>query len=93
MLNYWNYPYFSKRLEILKFFIFIIIIIMPVTLKDVQNRINRVMNLILKKISDDIKKREKRIPTEEEVIKIYEKRRAEHEKYVAKLAKKQATVT
>ena len=62
------------------------------TLKDVQNRINRVMKLILKKIADDIKKREKRIPTEDEVIKIYEKRRAEHEKYVTKLAKKQAFV-
>jgi hypothetical protein len=62
---------------------------MTVTLKDVKNRINRVKELILKKISDDIKKREKRIPTEEEVTKIYEKRRAEHEKYVAKLAKKQ----
>ena len=62
------------------------------TLKDVQNRINRVMKLILKKIADDIKKREKRIPTEDEVIKIYEKRRAEHEKYVAKLTKKQAVV-
>ena len=50
------------------------------------------MKLILKKIADDIKKREKRIPTEAEVIKIYEKRRAEHEKYVTKLAKKQAFV-
>lgn len=63
---------------------------MPVTLEDVKNRINRVKKLILKKIADDIKKKEKRIPTEEEVIKIYEKRRAEHEKYVEKLAKKQA---
>jgi hypothetical protein len=62
---------------------------MSVTLEDVKNRINRVKKLILKKISDDIKKREKRIPTEDEVIKIYEKRRAEHEKYVEKLAKKQ----
>lgn len=65
---------------------------MTVTLEDVKNRINRVMKLILKKISDDIKKKEKRIPTEEEVIKIYEKRRAEHEKYVKKLSKKQAVV-
>ena len=41
------------------------------TLKDVQNRINRVMKLILKKIADDIKKREKRIPTgDEETIAI-----------------------
>jgi hypothetical protein len=63
---------------------------MPITLKDVKNRINRVKKLILKTIVDDIKKKEKRIPTEEEVIKIYEKRRAEHEKYVTKLAKKQA---
>ena len=62
------------------------------TLADVQNRINRVKKLILKKISEDIKKREKRIPTEEEVTKIYEKRRAEHEKDVAKLTKKQAVV-
>ena len=60
-----------------------------VTVEDVKNRINRVKKLILKKISDDIKKREKRIPTEEEVIKIYEKSRAEHEKYVEKLSKKQ----
>jgi hypothetical protein len=65
---------------------------MTVTLKEVKNRINRVKELILKKISDDIKKKEKSIPTEEEVIKIYEKRRAEYEKYVAKLAKKQAVV-
>lgn len=63
-----------------------------VNLEDVKNRINRVKKLILKKIADDIKKREKRDPTEEEVIKIYEKRRAEHEKYVEKLSKKQATV-
>jgi hypothetical protein len=61
---------------------------MSVTLEDVKNRINRVKELILKKISDDIKKREKRIPTEEEVIKIYEKRRAEHEKYVKQLVKR-----
>ena len=60
-----------------------------VNLKDVKNRINRVKKLILKKIADDIKKIEKRYPTEEDVIKIYEKRRAEHEKYVEKLAKKQ----
>ena len=65
---------------------------MPVTLEDVKNRINRVKKLILKKIADVIKKKEKRIPTEEEVIKIYEKRRAEHEKYVEKLAKKQMVV-
>jgi hypothetical protein len=63
-----------------------------VTLDDVKNRINRVKKLILKKISDDIKKKEKRIPTEDEVIKIYEKRRAEHEKRVAELEKKQAIV-
>jgi hypothetical protein len=58
---------------------------MSVTLEDVKNRINRVKKLILKKIADVIKKEEKRIPTEEEVIKIYEKRRAEHEKYVKQL--------
>ena len=61
-------------------------------IEDLKNRINRVKKLILKKIADDIKKKEKRIPTEEEVVKIYEKRRAEHEKYVAKLAKKQEFV-
>ena len=65
---------------------------MPVTVEDVRNRINRVKKLILKKIADDIKKIEKRVPTEEEVIKIYEKRREEHEKYVEKLSKKQAVV-
>jgi hypothetical protein len=62
------------------------------SLEDVKSRINRVKKLILKKIADDIKKKEKRIPNEDEVVKIYEKRRAEHEKYVAKLSKKQAVV-
>jgi hypothetical protein len=60
----------------------------PVTIEDINNRINHVKNLILKKIADEIKKKEKRIPTEDEVIKIYEKRRAEHEKHVSELEKK-----
>ena len=60
--------------------------------KSIKSRINRVKNLILKKISDDIEKKEKRIPSKEEVIAIYEKRRAEHEKKVAELEKKQAVV-
>jgi hypothetical protein len=64
-----------------------------IILEDDKNRINRVKKLILKKIADDIKKKEKRIPTEDEVIKIYEKKRAEYEKYVAKLAKNQKYMT
>jgi hypothetical protein len=62
------------------------------SIEELKSRINRVKKLILKKIADDIKKKEKRIPTEDEVVKIYEKRRAEYEKYVAKLAKKQEFV-
>jgi len=60
--------------------------------KSIKSRINRVKNLILKKISDDIEKKQKRIPSKEEVIAIYEKRRAEHEKKVAELEKKQEAV-
>ena len=60
--------------------------------KSIKSRINRVKNLILKKISDDIEKKEKRKPPKEEVIAIYERRRAEHEKKVAELEKKQAVV-
>lgn len=60
--------------------------------KSIKSRINRVKNLILKSISDDIEKKQKRIPSKEEVIAIYEKRRAEHEKKVAELEKKQAVV-
>ena len=60
--------------------------------KSIKSRINRVKNLILKKISDDIEKKQKRIPSKEEVIAIYEKRRAEHEKKVAELEKKQAVI-
>ena len=58
-------------------------------LEDIKNRINHIEKLILKKIFEDIKKKEKRIPSNEEVIKIYKKRRAEYEKYTSKLAKKQ----
>ena len=47
---------------------------------------------ILKKISDDIEKKQKRIPSKEEVVAIYEKRRAEHEKKVAELNKKQEVI-
>ena len=64
----------------------------PVTIEDINNRINHVKNLILKKIADDIIKKEKRIPSNEEVIKIFEKRRAEHEKYVSELEKKQSFI-
>ena len=64
----------------------------PSNYKGIKSRINRVKNLILKKISDDIEKKEKRIPPKEEVIAIYEKRRAEHEKRVAELNKKQEVV-
>ena len=60
--------------------------------KSIKSRINRVKNLILKKISDDIEKKQKRIPSREEVVAIYEKRRAEHEKKVAELEKKQEVV-
>ena len=49
---------------------------LPLNPKDIKSRINRVKNLILKKISYDIEKKERRIPTKEEVIAIYEKRRA-----------------
>jgi len=48
----------------------------PSNHKGIKSRINRVKNLILKKISYDIEKKERRIPTKEEVIAIYEKRRA-----------------
>lgn len=64
----------------------------PSNHKAIKSRINRVKNLILKKISDDIEKREKRIPSKEEVVAIYEKRRAEHEKRVAELDKKQEII-
>ena len=64
----------------------------PSNYKGIKSRINRVKNLILKKISDDIEKKEKRIPPKVEVIAIYEKRRAEHEKRVAELNKKQEVV-
>jgi hypothetical protein len=60
--------------------------------KSIKSRINRVKNLILKSISDYIEKKQKRIPSKEEVIAIYEKRRAEHEKKVAELEKKQAVI-
>jgi hypothetical protein len=60
--------------------------------KSIKSRINRVKNLILKSISDDIEKKQKRIPSKEEVIAIYEKRRAEHEKKVTELEKKQKAV-
>lgn len=64
----------------------------PSNHKGIKSRINRVKNLILKKISDDIEKKQKRMPSKEEVIAIYEKRRAEHEKKVAELNKKQEVV-
>jgi hypothetical protein len=64
----------------------------PSNPKSIKSRINRVKNLILKKISDDIEKKQKRIPSKEEVIAIYEKRRAEHEKKVAELNKKQGVI-
>jgi len=64
----------------------------PSNHKGIKSRINRVKNLILRKISYDIEKKDKRIPTKEEVIAIYEKRRAEHEKIVAELDRKQAVV-
>ena len=64
----------------------------PSNHKGIKSRINRVKNLILKKISDDIEKKQKRIPSREEVVAIYEKRRAEHEKKVAELNKKQEVV-
>ena len=64
----------------------------PSNHKSIKSRINRVKNLILKKISDDIEKKQKRIPSREEVIAIYEKRRAEHEIKVAELEKKQEVV-
>jgi hypothetical protein len=64
----------------------------PSNPKSIKSRINRVKNLILKKISDDIEKKQKRIPSKEEVIAIYEKRRAEHEKKVAELNKKQEVI-
>ena len=64
----------------------------PSNPKSIKSRINRVKNLILKKISDDIEKKQKRIPSKEEVIAIYEKRRAEHEKKVTELEKKQKAV-
>jgi len=64
----------------------------PSNHKGIKSRINRVKNLILKKISDDIEKKQKRIPSKEEVVAIYEKRRAEHEKKVAELNKKQEVV-
>ena len=64
----------------------------PVTIEDINNRINHVKNLILKKIADDIIKKEKRIPSKEEVMKIFEKRRSEHEKYVSELEKKQSFI-
>jgi hypothetical protein len=64
----------------------------PSNHKGIKSRINRVKNLILKKISYDIEKKERRIPSKEEVIAIYEKRRAEHEKRVAELDKKQSVV-
>ena len=64
----------------------------PSNHKGIKSRINRVKNLILKKISDDIEKKERRIPSKEEVVGIYEKRRAEHEKRVAELDRKQAVV-
>jgi hypothetical protein len=64
----------------------------PSNHKGIKSRINRVKNLILKKISDDIEKKQKRIPSKEEVVAIYEKRRAEHEKRVAELNKKQEVV-
>jgi len=60
--------------------------------KSIKSRINRVKNLILKKISDDIEKKQKRIPSKEEVVAIYEKRRAEHERKVAELNKKQEVI-
>jgi len=60
----------------------------PVTIQDINNRINHVKNLILKKIADGIIKKEKRIPSKEEVIKIFEKRRAEYEKSVSQLEEK-----
>jgi hypothetical protein len=60
--------------------------------KSIKSRINRVKNLILKSISDYIEKKQKRIPSKEEVIAIYEKRRAEHEKKVTELEKKQKAV-
>lgn len=64
----------------------------PSNPKSIKSRINRVKNLILKKISDDIEKKQKRIPSKEEVVAIYEKRRAEHEKKVAELNKKQEVI-
>jgi hypothetical protein len=64
----------------------------PSNPKSIKSRINRVKNLILKKISDDIEKKQKRIPSREEVVAIYEKRRAEHEKKVAELNKKQEVI-
>ena len=64
----------------------------PSNHKGIKSRINRVKNLILKKISYDIEKKEKRIPPKEEVIAIYEKRRAEHEKRVTELTKRQSVV-
>jgi hypothetical protein len=64
----------------------------PSNPKSIKSRINRVKNLILKKISDDIEKKQKRIPSKEEVVAIYEKRRAEHEKKVAELEKKQEVI-
>ena len=64
----------------------------PSNPKSIKSRINRVKNLILKKISYDIEKKQKRIPSREEVVAIYEKRRAEHEKKVAELNKKQEVV-
>jgi hypothetical protein len=64
----------------------------PVTIEDINNRINHVKNLILKKIADDIIKKEKRIPSKEEVIKIFEKRRAEHEKRISELEEKQSFI-
>jgi hypothetical protein len=64
----------------------------PSNHKSIKSRINRVKNLILKKISDDIEKKQKRIPSKEEVVAIYEKRRAEHEKKVAELNKKQEVI-
>jgi hypothetical protein len=65
----------------------------PSNPKSIKSRINRVKNLILKKISDDIEKKQKRIPSKEEVVAIYEKRRAEHEKKVAELNKKQEVIS
>lgn len=64
----------------------------PVTIEDINNRINHVKNLILKKIAHDIISQEKRIPSKEEVIKIFKKRRAEYEKRISELKKSQSFI-